>query len=59
MMFYCLSETADTVWDRTKEVLARPASSARGFMTQSNVVLVCTTDDPVDSLEHHKAVAGG
>ncbi len=26
-------------------------------MQQSNVVLVCTTDDPVDSLEHHKTVA--
>ena len=51
------SATADTVWDRTKDVLARAESSARGFMTQSNVVLVCTTDDPVDSLEHHKTVS--
>ncbi|MFU8780768.1 MAG: glucuronate isomerase, partial [Kiritimatiellia bacterium] len=51
------SVTADTVWERTKEVLARPTSSARGFMTQSNVVLVCTTDDPIDSLEHHKTVS--
>jgi glucuronate isomerase len=49
--------TADLVWNRSKEVLAQPSSSARGFMLQSNVALVCTTDDPVDSLEHHKAVA--
>lgn len=50
------SETADLVWERTQEVLARPESSARGFMMQSKVVLVCTTDDPVDTLEHHQAV---
>lgn len=50
------SETADQVWSKTKEVLARPHSSARGFMEQSKVVLVCTTDDPTDSLEHHQAV---
>lgn len=50
------AETADRVWSRTKEVLAQPGASARGFMEQSNVVLVCTTDDPTDTLEHHKAV---
>ena len=26
-------------------------------MRQMNVVLVCTTDDPVDTLEHHRAMA--
>jgi glucuronate isomerase len=50
------SATADRVWDQTKEVLAQPSSSARGFMQQSKVALVCTTDDPTDSLEHHQAV---
>ncbi len=50
------AETADEVWSRSLDVLAQPGSSARGFMQQSNVVLVCTTDDPTDTLEHHKAV---
>jgi glucuronate isomerase len=49
--------TADKIWDITKEKLAQPEFSARGFMKQSDVRLVCTTDDPVDSLEHHIAVA--
>ena len=31
--------------------------SCRGIMRQMKVVLVCTTDDPVDSLEYHAAIA--
>ncbi len=49
--------TADTIWERGNEMLARPALSARGLMEQSNVEVICTTDDPTDSLEHHAAVA--
>jgi glucuronate isomerase len=51
-------QTADEIWERTQARLAEPDMSARGLMKQSNVELVCTTDDPVDSLEHHFAVAG-
>jgi glucuronate isomerase len=50
-------ETAKGIWDECNEKLKEPGFSARGLMKQSNVVLVCTTDDPVDSLEHHRAVA--
>jgi glucuronate isomerase len=50
-------ETARGIWDECNEKLASPEFSARGIMKQMNVVLVCTTDDPVDSLEHHKSVA--
>lgn len=49
--------TADEVWERTQEKLQLSEMSARGLMKQSNVVLVCTTDDPTDSLEHHAAVS--
>ncbi len=49
--------TADAVWDRTLERFKDPRMSARGLMKQSNVALVCTTDDPTDSLEYHQAVA--
>ena len=31
--------------------------SARGLILQSNVSLLCTTDDPADSLEWHKVIA--
>ncbi len=49
--------TADRIWEQTAERLQAPEMSARGLMVQSDVRVVCTTDDPVDSLEHHKAVA--
>jgi glucuronate isomerase len=50
-------DTAETVWKRTGELLARPAFSARGIMEQMNVKVVCTTDDPVDDLSHHERIA--
>ena len=31
--------------------------SVRNIIRQSNVTLICTTDDPVDSLEWHKKIA--
>lgn len=50
-------ETAQTVWDRTGEMLSRPEYSARGIMKQMNVKVVCTTDDPIDDLGHHARIA--
>lgn len=50
-------ETAESIWERCNARLREPGFSARGFMVRSNVKAVCTTDDPVDTLEHHKAVA--
>ncbi len=50
-------ETAEGIWRECNAKLAQPGFSARGIMRQMNVVLVCTTDDPIDSLEHHKAIA--
>ena len=49
--------TAESIWERCNARLREPGFSARGFMVRSNVKAVCTTDDPVDALEHHKAVA--
>ncbi len=50
-------ETADAIWEAGNARLAQPEFSARGLMKRSNVVLVCTTDDPCDSLEHHQTIA--
>ena len=50
-------DTAKSVWDDANAQLAKPSFSARGIMRQMKVAVVCTTDDPVDSLEHHAAVA--
>lgn len=49
--------TADEVWNLCNEKLAQPSMSARSLIRQSNVTLICTTDDPIDSLEWHKKIA--
>jgi glucuronate isomerase len=49
-------ETAGAIWERTRARLSDPDMSARGLMKQSNVLLVCTTDDPLDALDAHAAV---
>ena len=50
-------KTADEVWKLCNEKLAQPSMSVRSLIKQSNVTLICTTDDPVDSLEWHKKIA--
>ena len=45
--------TARAIYDRCSDMLQHPEYSARGLMRRYNVEVVCTTDDPVDSLEHH------
>lgn len=49
--------TADEVWNLCNEKLKDPSMSARNLVKQSNVTLICTTDDPIDSLEWHKMIA--
>lgn len=51
------AKTADEVWKLCNEKLAQPSMSVRNLIRQSNVTLICTTDDPVDSLEWHKKLA--
>jgi glucuronate isomerase len=46
--------TADEIYTTTSLALQQPEYSARGILQKMNVEVVCTTDDPVDSLEHHK-----
>ena len=47
--------TAREIFDECNEKLAQPEYTARGFMRRYGVECVCTTDDPIDTLEHHKA----
>ncbi|MCC7474150.1 MAG: glucuronate isomerase [Pirellulales bacterium] len=49
--------TAEAIWGHCNELLATPEFSCRGLLRQMNVELVCTTDDPTDSLEHHRSLA--
>jgi len=48
------AETMDAVWNLCNEKLQD--MSARSIMKSSNVDLICTTDDPADTLEYHKAI---
>lgn len=50
-------QTAEEVWNFCNEKLQQDSMSARNLIRQSNVRLLCTTDDPADSLEWHKMIA--
>ena len=50
-------ETAEEVWNLCNAKLQEDGMSVRNLIRQSNVKLICTTDDPVDSLEWHKKLA--
>ena len=45
--------TAREIYDHCSAMLQTPEHSARGLMLHYNVETVCTTDDPIDSLEYH------
>lgn len=49
-------ETAREIYDKTNDMLKRPDFSARGLMKRFKVEVVCTTDDPIDSLQYHKHI---
>lgn len=46
-------QNASTIWKKVNEKLSGEGFAARDFIVKSNVKVVCTTDDPVDSLEYH------
>ncbi|MEI8085946.1 MAG: glucuronate isomerase [Paludibacter sp.] len=45
--------TAREIYDECTAKLQTPEYSARNLMRKYKVEVVCTTDDPIDSLEHH------
>ncbi|MFV0336726.1 MAG: glucuronate isomerase [Chthoniobacterales bacterium] len=49
--------TADSIWERANAKLAQPDFDVENILKRFRVELVCTTDDPADSLEHHKKIA--
>lgn len=53
---YLSSETAEEVWELCNDKLKNGDLSARKLIEVSNVDVICTTDDPVDSLEWHKKI---
>lgn len=53
---YLSGETAEEVWNLCNEKLKMPEMSVRGLIRQSGVTLICTTDDPIDTLEWHEKI---
>ncbi len=50
-------QNAEAVWNRCNEMLKNPSMCARELIKQSNVEVICTTDDPIDTLMYHKQIA--
>ncbi len=50
-------DTADEIWQRANERLADESFSSHGILEKFDVRMIGTTDDPVDSLETHEAIA--
>jgi glucuronate isomerase len=53
---YLNGETAEEVWNLCNEQLRGEGRSPRDLIKMSNVTLVCTTDDPADTLEWHQKI---
>ena len=50
-------KTAKTIWEKCNAKLAAKGFSTQGIMKKMKVAVICTTDDPIDSLEYHEAYA--
>ncbi|MDN4524173.1 glucuronate isomerase [Fictibacillus fluitans] len=46
-------KSAPQIWEKTNELLGNGSFGARDLIVKSNVKVICTTDDPTDSLEYH------
>jgi glucuronate isomerase len=49
--------SARRIYDAAGEMLRTPEFSACNIMRKMNVKVVCTTDEPTDTLEHHRRIA--
>ena len=49
-------DTAKEIYDACSEMLRTPDFSVRNIMRKMNVKLVCTTNGPLESLQHHKKI---
>ena len=49
-------DTAKEIFDECNAKLQLPEYSAKNLMRRYKVEVVCTTDDPIDSLEYHKQI---
>jgi len=48
------ADNAEAIYDKTSKMLQLPEYSTLGLLKKMGVETVCTTEDPVDTLEYHK-----
>jgi len=49
-------DSAKEIWEHSNELLQTAEFSTRSLLKHFNVKIVCTTDDPLDNLEHHQKI---
>lgn len=49
-------DTADAIYDRIAETIARPDFRPRSLMDRFGIEVLATTDDPADDLHHHRVL---
>ena len=49
-------KTAKAIWEHVNDCLKKEEFFAQGLIRRSNVEVICTTDAPGDTLEHHRAL---
>lgn len=49
-------DTADEIWEKANELLGTEDFTVRSLIKRSNVKVICTTDDAIDSLEYHRQI---
>ncbi len=47
-------ENAKNIWDKVNECLAKEEYRVQGLIQKSKVAVICTTDNPYDTLEYHR-----
>ena len=46
--------TGDSIWQKAQQILQQDEMKPRALLKRMNVECMCSTDDPLDSLEFHK-----
>jgi glucuronate isomerase len=52
-------KSAPSIWKKANALLQKPELSVKGIFEKFKIYAVGTTDDPIDSLEYHSAIAKG
>ena len=50
------SNSSEQIYHQANEMLQQESFSIRNLIRKMNVKTICTTDDPIDSLEHHQKI---